>query len=435
LDTRKLATSLIAVAAIVAGCSSSSVTPSPVVTPPAPTATATTAATAAATATPTPSVTASPAAGLTVDSFDATFSAMSQLKSIHDAGTGSVGVIMPDTTSSIRWNTFDTPYLKQAFEAAGYSASEFKIDNAQGSDATELSLAQADITNGAKVLIVASIDATVAAQVQTYAAAHGVALIAYDRAIFQGTTTYYVSFDGFKVGTTIGQGFMKCITDWNVKSPKVFELDGGKDTDPNAVAFAQGYNSIVWGTSATATGQVADGTTNSAGMTMVNNQFSPGWDNAKGGTIFQQAYTAHPEINATLEANDGLGNAVVTALKAKGVPPKTIPTTGQDATLQGMENVLQGYQCGSVYKPFYLEAQDAVAVATYVRAGQAPPASLINGTTTDPKTSMVEPASLLVPLWVDGANMEATVIKDKFISVSDLCTAVGQSVCTAAGIS
>jgi D-xylose transport system substrate-binding protein len=81
------------------------------------------------------------------------------------------------------------------------------------------------------------------------------------------------------------------------------------------------------------------------------------------------------------------------------------------------------------------QAQDAVAVATYLRAGQDPPASLLNGTTTDPKNSATtEPASLLTPYWVNAANMESTVIKDKFIKVADLCAAVGATVCTAAGI-
>jgi D-xylose transport system substrate-binding protein len=225
---------------------------------------------------------------------------------------------------------------------------------------------------------------------------------------------------------------MDCVTAWNVKSPKVFTLDGGQDTDPNAIDFAKGYNSVVWGQSVA---QVKPGQTNSAGMTLVNEILTPGWTNATGGTIFSQQYTAHPEINATMEANDGLGNAVVGDLKGKGVPAKTIPTTGQDATLQGMENILQGYQCGSVYKAVYLEAQDAVAVATYVRAGQTPPASLMNGTTTDPKdASITEPASLLIPTWVNAANMETTVIKDNFVKATDLCAAVGASVCTAAGI-
>lgn len=421
--------SVIAAASIAVAACGSSATPSPVVTPvPA------TPPPAAATPTAASSVAASvaPAGSLTTKSFTADFSAMAQLKSITSAGSGLVGVVMPDTTSSTRWVSFDAPYLTTAFQDAGYASTDFKIDNAQGVDATQLSMAQADITNGAKVLLIAPIDSTVGNQVQAYAAAHGVTMISYDRATFQGTNTYYVSFDNQQVGKLIGQGFMDCVTAWNVKSPKVFTLDGGQDTDPNAIDFAKGYNSVVWGQSVA---QVKPGQTNSAGMTLVNEILTPGWTNATGGTIFSQQYTAHPEINATMEANDGLGNAVVGDLKGKGVPAKTIPTTGQDATLQGMENILQGYQCGSVYKAVYLEAQDAVAVATYVRAGQTPPASLMNGTTTDPKdASITEPASLLIPTWVNAANMETTVIKDNFVKATDLCAAVGASVCTAAGI-
>ena len=114
------------------------------------------------------------------------------------------------------------------------------------------------------------------------------------------------------------------------------------------------------------------GTTNSKGWILVGEQITPSWVNATGGTIFQQQFTAHPNINATVEANDGLANAVITDLKNRGVGPKKIPTTGQDATLQGMENVLTGYQCGSVYKPIYKEAQAAVALATIIRAGKSP---------------------------------------------------------------
>jgi D-xylose transport system substrate-binding protein len=178
------------------------------------------------------------------------------------------------------------------------------------------------------------------------------------------------------------------------------------------------------------------GLTNSKGYTLIGDQITPGWVNATGATIFTQQFTAHPTINATVEANDGLAEAVVTDLKNKGVGPKKIPTTGQDATLQGMENILQGYQCGSVYKAVYQEAQDAVALATILRAGKTPPSALVNSTTTPPKgvTGSAQPASLLTPVWVDAANMASTVIKDKFISASTLCTAVGASVCNAAQI-
>jgi D-xylose transport system substrate-binding protein len=371
--------------------------------------------------------------GLSVTSFDSSFSTMASLKGLQSAGKGLVGVILPDTTSSTRYVNYDAPYLTKAFQQAGYSSSQFKIDNAQGSDATELADAQADITLGATVLIFDPLDSTVGASIQAYAQSHGVKTISYDRATFTGTNTYYVSFDNTQVGKLIGQGFEDCVTAWNVASPQVFTLDGGEDTDPNAVSFAQGYNSVIWGNQTT---PEPVGTTNSKGYKLVGDQITPGWTNATGGTIFQQQFTAHPEINATVEANDGLANAVITVLKNKGVAAKKIPTTGQDATLQGMTNVLHGFQCGSVYKAVYLEAQDAVALATVLRAGATPPTTLLNGTTTPPKgvTGSAQPASLLTPVWVTSSNMNATVIKDKFVDAAALCSAAGAAACSAAGI-
>ena len=371
--------------------------------------------------------------GLSVTSFDSSFSFMSQLKALHDAGHGLVGVILPDTTSSTRYVDFDAPYLMKAFQAAGYASSDFKVDNAQGSDATELADAQSDITLGASVLVFDPLDSTVGSQIQQYAQSHGVAVVSYDRATFTGTNTYYVSFDNVQVGKLIGQGVVDCVQSWGVSNPKVFTLDGGEDTDPNAVSFAQGYNSVIWGN--TTTPEPA-GTTNSMGWSLVGDQITPGWVNATGGTIFQQQFTAHPEINVTVEANDGLANAVITDLKNAGVAAGKIPTAGQDATLQGMENILQKYQCGSVYKPIYLEAQDAVALATILRAGQTPPSALVNGTTKPPSgvTGNPQPASLLTPTWVTASNMASTVIKDKFVDATTLCNAVGASVCSAAGI-
>src|SRR5580658_7320012 len=144
---------------------------------------------------------------LTTTSFDVNFSEMAQLTSLTAAGSGMVGVILPDETSSTRYVNFDAPYLAKAFQMAGYSSSDYKIQNALGVDATELADAQADITEGAKVLIFDPIDSTVGAQVQAYAQSHGVAVISYDRATFTGTNTYYVSFNNFNVGQLIGRGF------------------------------------------------------------------------------------------------------------------------------------------------------------------------------------------------------------------------------------
>jgi D-xylose transport system substrate-binding protein len=412
-------------ALVAAGCSSS--TSSTSSTAPASSAPASAASSAAA----------GVPAGLSVSSFTTDIaSTMSQLKGLTgSAGSGlQIGVVLPDTTSSTRWVDFDAPYWTTALTAAGLSSSQFKIDNAQGSDATQLSDATADINLGAKVLVVCPLDGPTGVAIAKLAEQKGVTLIAYDRAIFEGSKTYYVSFDNVKVGELIGTGFNQCLSDWKVKNPQVYVLNGGQDTDPNAISFATGYNKVVFGQAAKTVAAGAKGT--AGGAVLVAENFAPGWDNTKGGTIFQQAFTANPKINATIEANDGLANSVITVLKTAGVKPKTIPTTGQDATAQGMAWVLQGYQCGSVYKAVYKEAQDAAAMAVILLAGQTPPPALLNATTTDPaNSSITEPASLITPEWVTAANMESTVVKDGFDKASAICAIAGASACSAAGIS
>ena len=371
---------------------------------------------------------------LTASSFDSTFAAMIKLQPLTAAGSGLVGVILydqdPRTNPFVK---FYVPYLTRAFQEAGYT-SEFRIDFAS-SETSEVDLAKADLTAGAKVLLVSPTDSSTGIAIQSLAQAADVPLIAYDRteSIFRGPGTYYVTFDNTNIGKVIGDGFKQCVKDWGVSSPKVFELDGGTDTDPNATWFANGYNNVLWGAPRN---PLPAGTTNAEGYKLVGEQFAPSWDSGKGGDIFDAAFTAHPEINATLEANDALGNSVIKHLKDKGVAPKTIPVTGQDATEEAMEYILQGYQCGTIYKSPYLVAQAAVALATYLRAGVTPPTALVNGNMTDPADPTFSEPAVLVQnvVWVTSSNMASTVIKDGFISASDLCAAVGADVCAKAGI-
>jgi D-xylose transport system substrate-binding protein len=182
--------------------------------------------------------------GLSTSSFTvdlaSTMSSLKPLAQFATKGANSlqVGVILPDTTSSVRWVDFDQPYLNDAFADAGYTQAQYRIDNAQGSDATELNDATADINLGAKVLIMCPLDGPTGVAIAKLAESKGVTLISYDRATFQGSNTYYVSFNNEYVGTLIGQGFQACVTSWGIKSPQVFVLNGGEDTDPNAISFA-----------------------------------------------------------------------------------------------------------------------------------------------------------------------------------------------------
>ena len=372
------------------------------------------------TTTNSPSAGTSSGPSLTTTSFTADFSAMSQLTSLASSGKGTIGVLLPDTASSARYVAFDQPLLKEAFEKAGLTDAQFTIENALGSDNTQLTQAQRLITAGASVLLLDPPNSGVA--VEQYAKSHGVKVIDYDRVTLGGTRDYYVSFDNVKVGNLIGQGLVDCISAWNVASPVVYELDGSP-TDNNATQFAQGYNAVLQP-------KFDANTYKKSGEKAVTN-----WDNNVALTDFTQAYTADKTINAVASANDGLGNAVISVLKNNQIPAKKVPVTGQDATVGGLQNVLAGYQCGSVYKPIFLEAQAAAALAIYLRASQTPPAGLVNGKTHDSTGNTDVPSVLLTPTWVTASNMNATVVADNFVKKSDLCTAAFAAMCTAAGIS
>jgi D-xylose transport system substrate-binding protein len=347
---------------------------------------------------------------------------MAQLKSVGSKGKGLIGVLLPDTTTSARYETFDRPYLTKAFQAAGLGASDFKVDNAQGSAATMQTQAEADITSGASVLLIDALDSGSGAAIEANALSKGVKVIDYDRLVKGGAAgRIYVSFDNVKVGQLIGQGEIDCITAWAVSKPNILIMDGDP-TDNNATLFAQGYNGVL------------KPHFDDASYVKVGEPAGT-WTPSVAATTFDQQYTAHPNINAVVTPNDDNANAVIADLQKLNIPAKKIPTTGQDASLSGLQNILKGYQCGTVYKPIYLEAQGAAAVAVYLRAGQTPPAALANGTTQDTTANASVPSVLLTPIWVTTQNMESTVIKDGAQKASDVCIAAVASACTAAGIS
>src|SRR5580704_1319066 len=184
------------------------------------------------------------AVSISVKQLDRTFAAMSTLKPLAAVGKGNVAAILPDTVSSARYTQFDAPYLTQALAAAGLSSSQFSVQNAQGSDATELSDAQAAITKGASVLIMDPLDSGVGAQIETYAKSHGAKVIDYDRLTLGGSRAYYVSFNNVKVGNLLGQGLVSCVASWHVASPQVIVMRGAP-TDNNATLFYQGYSAIL----------------------------------------------------------------------------------------------------------------------------------------------------------------------------------------------
>jgi D-xylose transport system substrate-binding protein len=353
--------------------------------------------------------------------FNTSFSTMKYLKTIVAKGKGKITVILPDTVSSTRYTEFDAPYLKQAFKAAGLKSNQYTVENALGSDTKQFTDAQAAITNGTKVLVLDPLDSTTGAVIEAYAKARGVKVIDYDRLTLGGARSYYVSFDNVAVGTLIGKGLLSCITSWSVKSPVVYVMKGAP-TDNNATLFAEGYDAVLNG--------AGYNTTSGSANTVLENTGT--WTPTVALTDFQGAFTANAKINAVVTPNDENAAPIISYLQSKGLPPKTIPFTGQDATLTGFQNIISGYQCGTVYKPIWLEAQATAALAVYLRAGIKPPAGLVNGTSTDSAATINSlkkvPSVLLTATWVTPTNVESTVIHDKVIAASALCTSTSPTV-------
>jgi D-xylose transport system substrate-binding protein len=330
-----------------------------------------------------------------------------------NSGNAEVGVILPDTKTSARYETQDRPNLTKAFQDAGVKAD---IQNAQGDAAQFQTIADSMLAEGVKVLIIDSLDSSSGSAVITKAKAAGVPVIDYDRLTAGGGANYYVSFDNVQVGKLQGAGLGKCIQAANLTKPKVAELNGAP-TDNNATQFAQGYNSVL-------DPLYADGT-----YVKGPNQSVPGWDNAQAGTIFEQMLTGNKDIKAVLVANDGMANSVISILKKNKLQ---MPVTGQDATVQGLQHIMDGDQCMTVFKDTKKEADAASQLAIALAKGQKPTTATAN--TVDPTTKQNVPSVLLTPEAIDKTNIK-DVVDAGGATAAELCAGAYAAKCQAAGIS
>ncbi|MFM7212760.1 MAG: sugar ABC transporter substrate-binding protein [Actinomycetota bacterium] len=313
-----------------------------------------------------------------------------------------VGVILPDAASSARWETADRPFLEQAFQAAGV---EYDIQNANGDKAKFATIADQMLASGINVLMLVNLDSPSAAAVIAKADAQGVPTIDYDRLTLGGGAQYYVSFDNVAVGTKIGEGLVTCMqNNGNTSGPVV--LLNGSPTDNNATLFKEGYEKVI----------------TDAGYTIAADQAVPDWDNTKAGTIFEQIYTeVGGDLIGVASANDGLGGAAISVLERNGVAGE-IPVTGQDATDEGLQRVLLGTQCMTVYKAIKAEADAAAALAVALAKGEIPAAdALATGTVVDTETGAEVKSVLLVPVSIFPENVK-DVIADGFTTYDRVCT-------------
>ncbi|MEU8297566.1 sugar ABC transporter substrate-binding protein [Micromonospora sp. NPDC048909] len=329
--------------------------------------------------------------------------------------TPKIGVILPDSKSSARWEGADRKFLEEAFKAAGV---QYDIQNAQGDKTQFQTIADQMITNGVTAMMIVNLDSGTGKAVLDKAKSQGVATIDYDRLTLGGSAEYYVSFDNEAVGKLQGEGLVKCLTDKGAKNPSIAYLNGSP-TDNNATLFKNGYDSVL------------KPKFDAKEYTQVADDSVPEWDNAQAATIFEQQLTkASGKIDGVLAANDGLGNAAISILKKNKLNGK-VPVTGQDATTEGLQNILAGDQCMTVYKAIKEEAKAASDLAIALAKGEKKDTGQ---TVKDPEGGRDVASVLLTPKAIYKENVK-DVIADGFVTKEEVCTGAFAKLCTEAGIS
>jgi D-xylose transport system substrate-binding protein len=313
--------------------------------------------------------------------------------------------LMPDTKTSVRWEQFDKPSLIKAFKAAGVSA---RVVNAQGDPQKQKTQADQCISDGAKVLIIAPIDSGSAAAIEKAATAKGVKSIDYDRQVEGGSAVLYASFDNHTVGVLQGTAVANALK--SKKGAVVAELNGGQE-DANSGLFKGGYDSVL------------KPLYKSGALKAGPDQYVPAWDNQKAGTIFEQMLIkTGNKIDGVAAANDGIANAVVVALKAHKLNP--IPLSGQDASTQGVQNIISGWQTMTVFKDVRKLAAAAAKAAVAIVKGQKVPTTGMIKT----KGRSSEPAYLIAPQSITKANYKL-LFTSGFLKKSDVCNGTYTQYC------
>jgi D-xylose transport system substrate-binding protein len=327
-----------------------------------------------------------------------------------DGKGAKVGIILPDTTSSPRWITADPTALKQ--DCKTYNL-DCDIQNAGGSASKMQSIAQQMTANKVKVLMIVNLDPASGAKIEKEAAKNGVIPVDYDRLTPGGGAALYVSFDNVKVGQLQGKTLVSCPEVKGAKSVKYAQIDGAA-TDNNATLFKQGYQSVL---------------SKTPGWSKVAEQ-DGNWDAPTAGRQFSAMLGKDPDIKAVMVANDTMAGAVVTDLKRQHLNGK-VAVSGQDATAEGLQHIMDGDQCFTIYKPSTGEAGPAIKSIAQLVNGQAPDTKGV--TITDPQTKKPVPAILATPVAITKANV-AVPINDKYTPKNTVCTGKYASKCTGAGV-
>jgi D-xylose transport system substrate-binding protein len=331
-------------------------------------------------------------------------------------GGGTIALLLPENETP-RYETNDKPGIEKAIKEQCPEC-EVIYFNAGGDAEKQQSQGEAALTKGAEVLILDPMDSKSAASIVEKANAQGVPVVSYDRLIENSEVSAYISFDNERVGELQAESLSeKLKEDGKAKGPII--MINGDPADPNAALFKKG----------------AEKGFEEAGVDVAKSFDTPGWTAENAQREAQQAITSlgNDGFWGIYAANDDTGGGAIAAMKGAGINPEERPVTGQDATVAGLQRILAGQQYMTVYKAIPPETQISAEIAIALLEGEEVPQDKVTEEVNNGKTEV--PSVLLEPVAVTKDNVKDTVIKDGFVTSSELCTSAYQTACKEAGIS
>jgi D-xylose transport system substrate-binding protein len=332
-----------------------------------------------------------------------------------NGGGKTIALLLPENHTP-RYEAADRPDFEAKVKEL---CSDCKIlySNATQDAAKQQNQAEAALTQGADVLVVDAVDAGSAASIVSKAKAQDVPVVSYDRLITNSDVDYYISYDNTRVGKLQGDTLIKGLKGVNKPTGPVVML-AGDPADNNAKLFKQGANQAL----------------KAAGVKIPKSFDTPGWSADKAQNEMQQSITSlgNNGFNGVLAANDDLGGGAIAAMKSAGIKPSTRPTTGQDATVAGLQRILIGEQYMTVYKAAKPEAGAAAQIAVALAKGDDVPSGLVNQQIDNGQKKV--PSVILTPVAILKDNVK-TVVEGGDVKAADLCKGQFKSACSDAGIS
>jgi putative multiple sugar transport system substrate-binding protein len=331
-----------------------------------------------------------------------------------------IGITMP-TKSSERW-IHDGDNLKSQLEGLGYKVD---LQYAENDIPTQTQQLDSQITKGAKLLIIASIDGTALSSQLDNAKAANIPVIAYDRLIRDNANVdYYTTFDNFKVGVQqatsllTGLGVLKADgSKGDKKGPLNIELFAGSPDDNNATFFFNGAMSIL-------DPYIKDGTlVVKSGQkdfkTVATLRWDPETAQKRMENILTSTYKGGAKIDGVLSPYDGISIGILSALKSGGYGTggKYPVVTGQDAELASVKSIIKGEQYSTIYKDTRQLAKVTGEMADAILKGQTPQT---NNTTDYDNGKKVVPAQLLQSVVVDKDNYQKEIVDGGYYTADQL---------------